>query len=193
MEHGDLELELEFMTPKGTNSGIYFQGRYEIQLLDSWGVKEPTFADCGGIYERWNEALEEGAKGYEGHAPSVNASKAPGLWQKLYIRFTAPRFDQEGNKIKNARFDYVYHNGVLLHQDVEITGPTRAAAFENEQPFGPFDDPGRPRSGGLSNLRYKKYGAKQLELTNLSYKMYQGHWDYIPNFDSLEVAKEGTS
>ena len=51
-EHGDIDLELEFMVPRASNSGIYFQGRYELQLLDSWGVEHPTYGDVGGIYEK---------------------------------------------------------------------------------------------------------------------------------------------
>ena len=51
-EHGDLDLALDVMLPKGSNSGIYLMGRYEVQLLDSWGVRAPTFADLGGIYQR---------------------------------------------------------------------------------------------------------------------------------------------
>jgi hypothetical protein len=53
LEHGDIDLELEVMLPKGSNSGIYLQGRYEVQLLDSWGVKSPSFSDIGGIYRNW--------------------------------------------------------------------------------------------------------------------------------------------
>src|ERR1041385_7094835 len=52
-EHGDIELELEVMMPKGSNSGIYLQGRYEVQLLDSWGVKDAKYSDIGGIYRNW--------------------------------------------------------------------------------------------------------------------------------------------
>ena len=52
-EHGDVEAHLEFAVPKGSNSGIYFQARYEIQVFDSWGVEKPAYSDCGGIYERW--------------------------------------------------------------------------------------------------------------------------------------------
>src|SRR5690606_8218941 len=52
-EHGDIELEMEVMLPKGSNSGLYLQGRYEIQLFDSWGVKTPKYSDMGGIYRNW--------------------------------------------------------------------------------------------------------------------------------------------
>ena len=54
-EHGDIELELDVMMPVKSNSGIYFQGRYEIQLFDSWGIKNPEYNDIGGIYQRWDK------------------------------------------------------------------------------------------------------------------------------------------
>ena len=76
MEHGDLDLEFEFLMPVGSNSGVYFQGRYEIQLLDSWGKKRSSFGDAGGIYQRWDESRPEGQKGYEGIAPSINVAKS---------------------------------------------------------------------------------------------------------------------
>ncbi len=131
MEHGDVELHLEFMVPKSSNSGVFFQGRYEIQVFDSWGVKNPKYSDCGGVYQRW-----AGGKGFEGHAPRVNASRAPGEWQSLEVVFVAPRFDAQGKKTANARFVKVVHNGKLIHENVEVTGPTRAAAFSDEKPLG---------------------------------------------------------
>lgn len=131
-EHGDVRAHVEFMVPKGSNSGVYFQGRYEIQILDSWGVKKPKYGDCGGIYERW-----AAGRGFEGHPPRVNASKAPGEWQTFDVEFRAPRFDAQGKKIANAKFVKVVHNGVVVHENVEVTGPTRAATFNDEKPTGP--------------------------------------------------------
>lgn len=135
MEHGDVAAHIEFCVPKNSNSGVYFMGRYEIQILDSWGVKEPKSSDCGGIYERWKDN-----RGYEGHAPRVNASKPPGQWQSFDVIFRAPRFDASGKKVQNARFVKVVHNGQVVHENVEVTGPTRAATFENvpETPTGPL-------------------------------------------------------
>jgi HEAT repeat protein/sugar phosphate isomerase/epimerase len=135
-EHGDLEAHLEFMVPKSSNSGVYFQGRYEVQILDSFGVEAPTHGDCGGIYERWDDRRQP--PGYEGHPPRVNASRPPGEWQSFDVVFRAPRFAPDGVKVANARFVRVWHNGVLAHQDVEVTGPTRAAAFVDERPTGPL-------------------------------------------------------
>lgn len=133
LDHGDVEAHVEFVVPEGSNSGVYFQGRYEIQILDSWGVKEPKYGDCGGIYQRWEQG-----KGFEGHRPRVNASRRPGQWQTFDVVFRAPRFDTRGNKVANAKFVKVVHNGKLVHQNVEVTGPTRAAGFGNEKALGPL-------------------------------------------------------
>jgi len=70
--------------------------------LDSWGKQSVSYGDCGGIYQRWDESRPEGQKGYQGYAPRLNASRAPGLWQKLFVSFQAPRFDRYGNKTENA-------------------------------------------------------------------------------------------
>lgn len=132
-EHGDIEAHVEFIVPKGSNSGVYFQARYEIQILDSWGVEHPKYGDCGGIYERWQDN-----RGYEGHAPRVNAARQPGQWQSFDVIFRAPRFDATGRKIANAKFVKVVHNGSVVHENVEVTGPTRASTFEDEKPLGPL-------------------------------------------------------
>ncbi len=133
LEHGDLEAHIEFMIPKGSNSGIYFMGRYEIQILDSYGVEHPKYGDCGGIYQRWADN-----KGFEGHAPKVNASKAPGEWQTFDVVFKAPRFNEDGKKTANAKFVKVVHNGKPIHENVEVTGPTRAATYDDEKATGPI-------------------------------------------------------
>ena len=132
-EFGDCIAHIEFMVPQGSNSGVYFQGRYEIQIFDSYGVAGPKHSDCGGIYERWRDN-----RGYEGVPPRVNASLPPGQWQSFDVVFHAPRFDAAGRKIANARFGAVVHNGKLVHENVECTGPTRAARFEDEKPTGPL-------------------------------------------------------
>jgi len=126
-EHGDILLELDYLMAKGANSGIYLQGVYEVQLEDSWGVTKPLSSNNGGIYERWDDSKPEGQKGYGGYAPRQNVSRAPGLWQHLKIAFQAPRFDASGNKISNARILTVDLNGVTIHDNVELFGPTRGA------------------------------------------------------------------
>ncbi len=120
---GDIELYVEFMIAKGSNSGVYLQGLYEVQVFDSWGSTEPvTSSDCGGIYHRWiNE------RGVGGSAPSRNASRRPGEWQSFYIWFRAPQYDAGGKKTANAKFIRVLHNGLSIQNNVEVDGPTRAA------------------------------------------------------------------
>lgn len=133
LEHGDCELHVEFMVPNGSNSGVYLMGRYEVQVRDTWGVENPTSSDCGGIYQRWKDD-----KGFEGHAPRVNASLPAGQWQEYDIYFRAPRFDKNGDKTANAKFIKVVHNGQLVQENVEVSGPTRSAAFRDELPLGPL-------------------------------------------------------
>ena len=151
-EFGDIDLELDFMMDKDSNSGVYLEGRYEIKLSDSWLNADPTYADCGGIYERWDES--RAVKGFEGMAPLANAARAPGLWQHLRIRFRAPRFDSYGKKLENARFEEVYLNGILVQEHVEVSGPTRASLFDDEKPAGPLILQGDHGKVAFRNIRY---------------------------------------
>lgn len=137
-EHGDCILKIDFMVPRGSNSGVYLQGRYEIQVLDSFGVKEKDLGhgDCGGIYQRYAEGK---GVGYEGRPPRTNASKKPGEWQSYEIWFRAPRFSASGSKTEAARFVKVVHNGVVIHENEEVSGPTRAATWlDSEKPQAPL-------------------------------------------------------
>ena len=135
-EFGDVRAHIEFVVPHGSNSGAYFQGRYEIQVFDSWGVAEPQHLDCGGIYQRWDENREP--KGFEGVPPLVNASRPPGVWQRFDVIFRAPRFDADGKKTANAEFVRVIHNGRVVHDNEEVGGPTRASLYHDEQRLGPL-------------------------------------------------------
>ena len=150
LEHGDCELHIEFVVPKGSNSGVYLMGHYEIQVLDSWGVDEPTYSDCGGIYCQW---IDEAPVG--GTPPSVNASKAPGEWQSFDATFIAPRFGADGNKTESARFERVVHNGVLVHESIEVDGPTRAHMGGAERAKGPLMLQGDHGPVAYRNVRIK--------------------------------------
>ena len=133
-EFVDVELHVEFCLTKKSNSGVYLMGRYEVQIYDSFGVEKDQYPgiECGGIYARWI-----GEQNVDGHSPRVNASKPAGEWQSFDIVFRAPRFDANGNKIANAKFVRVLHNGKTVHENVELKGPTRAALFEDERASGP--------------------------------------------------------
>lgn len=118
LEYGDVDVEMKFLMSKNGNSGIYLQGRYEVQLEDSWNLSNSTSASNGGIYNL--------------KAPRINASKAPGLWQDLKISFQAPRFNSSGEKIQNARILKVLLNGVLVQENVELFNPTPGAVSNQE-------------------------------------------------------------
>ena len=120
----DVEVHLEFNIPKGSNSGIKFHGHYEIQILDSYGKKELTGDDCGGVYPRADIINKRYTHLDKGIAPKVNACKAPGEWQALDIVFIAPRFDKDGKKIKNAQLEKVLLNGQVIHEKQELLTPT---------------------------------------------------------------------
>lgn len=119
---GDVELYLEFMLSKGSNSGVYLHSLYEVQIFDSSDSAAPmTTSDGGAIYHQWIEG-----RGVGGSAPRVNASRPPGQWQSYQIWFRGPRFDASGKKVEPARFLRVLFNGQLVQRDVEVAGPTRA-------------------------------------------------------------------
>lgn len=188
-EHGDIEIELDVMMPRNSNSGIYFQGRYEVQLFDSWGVNETSYADMGGIYQS-SDGNQEGS--FKGIAPNTNASKSPGLWQHFKILFHAPRFNDAGEKIKNAIFQEVWLNGVLIQENVEVTQPTRSAGFEDEKARGPLMIQGDHGPVAIRNVMYKTYEAKKLALTDMYMTEYESNSEVIGSLDTLTVVGEGT-
>jgi len=189
-EHGDIELELEVMLPKGSNSGIYLQGRYEVQLFDSWGVKDPKFSDIGGIYRNWEQAKD---KIYMGKAPLSNPAKASGLWQKLKISFRAPRFDAAGKKIANARFVSVELNGVKIHDNVEVPLPTGGPIQNNETTSGPLMIQGDHGPVAFRNIQYKLMREIHFSLSNITYKTYYGNFKAVSDFTSLKPSSTGSS
>ncbi|NNE90408.1 MAG: sulfatase-like hydrolase/transferase [Verrucomicrobiales bacterium] len=139
-EFGDVEAVIEFLIPAKSNSGIYFQERYEVQILDSHHKgKDNNVHDCGAIYERGDDSKPKGEKGYEGTVPTTNAAKPPGEWQKFEIKFRAPRFDENGRKTENARFVSVKLNGIEIHKNVEVTGPTRGGKAGPEAAEAPIN------------------------------------------------------
>jgi Domain of Unknown Function (DUF1080) len=122
-DFGDLEAHFEFLVPKGSNSGVKFEGFYEIQIADSFGVKEPTGSHCGGIYPR-AEMLPKYHHIDDGTPPLLNASRKPGDWQTLDVTFRTPRFARDGTKVENARFVKVVLNGQMIHENVDVKSPT---------------------------------------------------------------------
>lgn len=137
-EFGDVRIELEFMVPKGSNAGVYVMGRYEVQILDSFGRERFGSGDLGGIYQRWDPSLPKGKQGFGGIGPKVNAAKAPGEWQTMEILFRAPRFDADGKKFRDATFERVMVNGQLVQENATTGGHTRSAPLEGDATKGPI-------------------------------------------------------
>ena len=136
-DHGDLELQLEFLIPRGSNSGVKLQGLYEVQITDSQAATRLTGSDCGGIYPR-AELLPRYHHLDDGQAPLVNAARPAGEWQTLELVFRAPRFDAKGKKTANARLDKVTLNGKLVHANQELRCPTGHAWRLPEVRRGPL-------------------------------------------------------
>jgi hypothetical protein len=155
---GDVEVHVEFLLPRGSNSGVKLQGLYEIQICDSWGIKEPKGSDCGGIYPR---AELKPTYHYldKGFPPRSNACKRPGEWQTLDILFQAPRFDASGKKTANARFVKVVLNDTVIHENVETPTPTGHAWHNKEAPTGPLLLQGDHGPVAFRNVRVRPFGA----------------------------------
>ena len=147
----DVSFKMEFMIPKGSNSGVYFMGRYEIQIFDSYGKKKWAAADLGGLYQRWKNN-----KGYEGVAAKVNAAKPAGEWQTMDVIFRAPRFAADGTKLSHATFVKVEINGKVVQKDLVAKGPTRSSRWNNEDTQGPIVIQGDHGPIAIRNLEIKK-------------------------------------
>ncbi len=130
-QFGSVQLHVEFATPympraRGQgrgNSGVYVQGRYEIQVLDSYKNRTYFTGQCAAIYGQY--------------PPLVNACRPPRQWQTYDILFTAPECDDRGNVRAQGRMT-VFHNGVLVHDDVALRGPTGGALDHNVCQAGPL-------------------------------------------------------
>ncbi len=122
---GNCQLHIEWRTPEGidpkitdqkrSNSGVFLMDRYEVQMLDSY--TENNYKD--------NRTYADGqaAAIYGSHPPIVNACRKPGKWQTYDISFLRPLFDEKGKLVRKARITLM-HNGVVVHNNIEIEGTT---------------------------------------------------------------------
>jgi hypothetical protein len=129
-EFGDAHIELEFWCPSMDrslgidrgNSGVYVQGRYEVQVLDSFEMPR-ALNSCGALYQI--------------SAPRVNASLPPETWQSFIIDFTAARFDRSGVVTESPRMT-VWQNGIRIQNDVELPAPTPGGLGSDVVERGPL-------------------------------------------------------
>jgi hypothetical protein len=182
---GDCQLHVEWAAPTPAhgegqwrgNSGVFLGlDRYEVQVLDSYQAKTYSDGQASAIYGQY--------------PPLVNASRPPGQWQFYDILYTAPRFDAAGKVVSPTRLT-VFHNGVLVQNNVELTGPTswleRAPySFHPEKQPISFQDHGNP-------VRYRNIWVRELGkpckpefmLADSTLESYTG------KYGNIEVSKEG--
>lgn len=156
---GDLEVRLEFLIAKGSNSGVKLNGQYEIQILDSHGAKTLTGDSCGGVYPR-AEFKPKYRHIDTGTPPRTNAAKPAGEWQSLHIVFIAPRFDATGKKTANARFVKVVLNGEVVQENVDLPWPTGHAWVNKETARGPLLLQADHGPVAFRNVQLRPYAAK---------------------------------
>jgi len=181
---GDCQLHIEWATPTPAegegqgrgNSGVFFGlDRYEVQVLDSYGNKTYSDGSAGAIYGQY--------------PPLANACLPPGQWQTYDIVYTAPRFDAEGKLHSSARITAL-HNGVLIHDNVPLTGPTswleRAPyrAHPEKQPLS-LQDHGNP-------VRFRNIWVRELgEPGKKEFTLPVALLDhYIGKYESVEISRE---
>ena len=176
---GDCRLHVEWLTPPGGrgqmggNSGVYLQNRYELQVLN-------TPAPGGAVADNLAGAI------YKVKSPDANASNGPGEWQAYDVWFRAPRF-ADGRKTEPARLTVLW-NGVLIHDDVAVDGPTGASAKDGEQPraagdfqVGPLTLQAHP-SDGDGPVRFRNVWVAPLDEAAADW----GEW--TPLFDGKSLA-----
>ena len=141
---GDCQLHVEWRSPQQVqgdgqergNSGIFLQGRYEVQILDSFVNRTYSNGQAASVYKQ--------------HIPMVNASRGPGEWQTYDIFFRAPRFSESGSVLQPG-YITVLHNGILVQDHAEIKGATVFIGAPRYQKHGPreplvLQDHGNPVS-----------------------------------------------
>lgn len=155
--HNDLDLKADFLLTKGAVATVQFKGKYKIALTDSW--KSGTDGACGTLYIKSDSMA----------APLINACKAPGLWQHLFVKFKAP--DQSGK----ATIEAVYLNGKLIHKNV-------ALVREGGGP-GPLVLTTEKGTAAFRNIEYKSYDDDRIHLQDITFGVYK---ELLKNLDTVK-------
>ena len=184
---GDCQLHIEWATPTPAhgegqgrgNSGVFFGlDRYEVQVLDSYGSKTYADGSAGAIYGQY--------------PPLANASLPPGQWQTYDIIYTAPRFDPAG-ALRSPAHLTVFHNGVLIQNNVALTGPT---SWLERAPYQPhpakqplsLQDHGNPvRFRNVWVRELGRPGKKEFTLSDELLGSYTGKYERGVN-DLIEIS-----
>lgn len=182
-QHQDMDLELEFMLSKGASAKILLQGLYEVVLNDSWGSKEASRAACGGL----GKITAGGEVLFNGIAPLVNACKAPGTWQKIFISFVAPVYDQQGRKIKEAHINRIVLNNIIIHENLDLT---LTSTEQSEQPK-PLMFVSGAGPVAFRNIGYLFKKHLPVLVKDIKYHYYEEKLNKMPDFDTLTAKISG--
>ena len=129
--YADTEIEFDFLVSSKATLGVLLQGRYRVNLSDSWLATNTVTTTMGGI-----GPLKQTGGAFTSLPPLINVAKAPGLWQHALIKFRSPKLT--GNaKTGNALFEEVYINGILVQENAEVQGPSVGAINDTEGGEGP--------------------------------------------------------
>jgi len=174
-EFGDIEFRFSFLMPKDGDSGLYLMGRYELQLNDR--------ADqCLGVIDSKGPR----AKGYRG----------PGEWHVVTGKFYAPRFDENGKKTANARFESIQADGVMVIGSAECEGPTGGAMASDEVPMGPLMFQGSAGRVAIGDVRVRVLQDGEAQALGAGWTPLEGNEEAQRDFElrgTLELSDQGTA
>lgn len=180
LEHGDLDLKIDFMLAKNSAAVLFLQGCYGIQLSDSWR-NETLSAQTSGVI----------LSGDSNKLPVLNVSKVPGLWQHLVVKFQAPRFDSSGRKVSNALFTEVILNGKRIHRDVAVNQVTQSAPSKEEREKAPLIIISQSGPVAIRNIQYKNYEDKRIRAESVGYKVYKGLFRKYDTLNGMKPLRAG--
>ncbi len=171
--HKDIDLKCEFMLSSKANLSLVFQGLHEISLRNSWRAGKGSLL-CGLVLDTLS--------------PKVNACKAPGLWQTLHIRYTAPVVDSSGKPLSAARFEEVVLNGTVIHKNVLLSSLDKSATTP-----GPLKVVGHAGPAALRNIEYKSYSDDRIQLVSSTYRVYKGLYKKYDTLTTLTPVRTGNA
>lgn len=191
LEHGDLELTMEYMVSPGAEFGIYLQGNYRVDLNGEAGV--------GALY------LGQLVNGEipEIYDPALDVARSPGLWEQVKLVFQAPSFGENGEKILPAKLSELYLNGNLVQYQQDLYGPAPGAPNGTEMPVGPLSFFAEKGQVAIRNIRYRELEPVSsyvyegevavLGLPRINYTYYElnNSVDAMPDLSKLAPGKSG--
>lgn len=164
-DHGNSIIELEYMLQADTCFSLMLQSRYEIRLCDYSNSKGSVSERAGTIYYGEKTVIP----------PLMDASRAPGVWQRLSVDFHSPRFDETGKKSASARIDRVRLNGETIQRSIELPAVSPGAVSQDEAEEAPLGLKVDYGTAAIRNIGF--YGDQKIHIENLQYAYYEENLD----------------